>query len=280
MRIANLDSRLVVLVDTGAVDVERASGGRFAADPQAVFARWDEFRGWGESLLATGPQGESFYESQLGPPVPAPRQVFAIGLNYGAHAREVGLESATDVPSLFTKFPSCIAGPFADVPLPAGRVDWEIELVVVIGKGAYRVAAADAWDHVAGLTVGQDYSERILQMSGAAPQFAFGKSHRNFGPIGPWLVTADQLVDRDNLGLRCEVNGEIMQESRTADMIFPVSETISQVSAVVEMYPGDIIFTGTPPGAGVGRSPRIFLRRGDVVASWIEGIGEIRQQMV
>ena len=153
--------------------------------------------------------------------MPSPRQVFAIGLNYAAHAAEAGLENPT-FPPTFTKFPTCLTGPDATVELPSEFVDWEVELVVVIGRLAYEVAAGDGWRHVAGLTVGQDLSERIVQTRPPAPQFSLGKSFPGFGPIGPWVVTPDELDDPDDLALGCTVNGEEVQKSRTSDLIFGV----------------------------------------------------------
>ncbi|MBO2448588.1 fumarylacetoacetate hydrolase family protein [Actinomadura barringtoniae] len=192
MRIANLKGRLVLVEDDTAVDVAEASGGRFPADPQAVFAEWDAFRDWAASQDAASPTpaGTPFAVEDLGPPVPRPSQVFAIGINYAEHAREAGYPPDS-APVTFTKFPSCLAGPDCEVELPSGTVDWEVEAVVAISREAWRVRREDAWDRVAGLTVGQDLSERTSQLAGAKPQFSLAKSFTNFGPTGPWLVTPD-----------------------------------------------------------------------------------------
>jgi len=178
---------------------------------------------------------------------------------------------------VFTKFASALAGPVTTVQLPPGSVDWEVEVVVVIGKMATSVALGDAWDHVAGLTAGQDISERQLQRSGPVPQYSLAKSFPGFAPIGPCVVTVDEFDRPDDLELGCEVNGEIMQHGRSSDMIFPVSELVAYLSGIVTLFPGDIIFTGTPSGVGMGRTPPRFLHDGDVVRSWIEGIGELIQ---
>jgi 2-keto-4-pentenoate hydratase/2-oxohepta-3-ene-1,7-dioic acid hydratase in catechol pathway len=215
---------------------------------------------------------------QLASPVPSPRQVFAIGLNYASHAQETGAE-APSVPATFTKFPSSLAGPFDPVELSGATVDWEVELVAVIGARADRVTEDDAWAHVAGLTVGQDISDRTLQFA-AAGQFSLGKSHRGYGPMGPWLVTPDEFADPDDLGLGCSINGEVVQDGRTSDLIFPVPRLIAELSAVLPLLPGDVIFTGTPAGVGIARQPSRFLAAGDVLESWIEGIGTIRNHMV
>jgi 2-keto-4-pentenoate hydratase/2-oxohepta-3-ene-1,7-dioic acid hydratase in catechol pathway len=269
MRIGNLSGRLAVLRNGRAIDVERASGGRFGSDPQAIYERWDEFARWRPEST-----GEPWERSALGVPVPRPRQVFALGLNYALHAREAGLE-LPPTPLTFTKFPSCLVGPDAVVDVATDRVDWEVELVVVIGRAAHRVAAADAWDHVAGLTVGQDLSARDVQMLGSPPQFSLGKSFPGFGPIGPWLVTPDELRDPDDLGIGCAVNGEQVQSDRTSAMLFSVPETVARLSAICPLLPGDLIFTGTPAGVGNRMDPPRYLKPGDELVSTIEGIGTL-----
>ncbi|MFH8802110.1 fumarylacetoacetate hydrolase family protein [Streptomyces sp. NPDC017936] len=279
MRIANLSGRLVLVVDGLAVDVEEASGGRFTADPQAVYERWKEFRQW--AAQARLPEGSPFDPAALGAPVPAPRQIVAAGLNYRDHAAESGFALPETMPPVFTKFATSITGPVTEVALPpGGHTDWEIELVAVIGTRAHRISAEAAWDHVAGLTVGQDISERITQLEGPAPQFSLGKSFPGFAPIGPWLVTPDAFDNPDDLGLRCTVNGEEVQKSRTGDLIFSVPELIARLSSVIPLLPGDVVFTGTPAGVGLGRDPQRWLAPGDELVSAIEGIGELRQTFV
>ncbi|MFI5045005.1 MAG: fumarylacetoacetate hydrolase family protein, partial [Acidimicrobiales bacterium] len=207
-------------------------------------------------------------------PVPRPRQVFAIGLNYRTHAEESGM-AVPDVPATFTKFPASLSGPFDDIEIVGTTVDWEVELVVVIGRRADRVGEADAWDHIAGLTVGQDISDRTLQFAAGA-QFSLGKSRRGFGPMGPWVVTTDELDNPDDLGLGCSVDGETVQDARTSDLIFNVPRLIAELSAVLPLLPGDVIFTGTPAGIGATRDPARFLQPGQVLETWVEGIGTIR----
>jgi len=274
MRIANVRGRLTLLTDKGGVDVETASQGRFAADPQAVFAQWDAFRAWADGVR--GATTTPVVDADLGAPSPRPTQVFGIGLNYRAHAAESGL-SAPDRPATFTKFPTCITGPHADVTLPSSMVDWEVELVVVIGIHAYRVHESAAWSHVAGLTVGQDLSERVVQWAGGG-QFSLGKSFPGFGPMGPWLVTPDEFATPDDLALGCSVNDEVMQEGRTSDMVFSVPRLIAELSGILPLLPGDVIFTGTPAGVGAARKPPRFLQPGDVLVSHIEGIGSLRNR--
>ncbi|MDA5143418.1 fumarylacetoacetate hydrolase family protein [Streptomyces sp. AD681] len=279
MRIANLSGRLALIVDGRAVDVEQASDRRFSADPQAVYEHWEEFRSW--ATAADLPTGSAFEPAELGSPAPAPRQTLAIGLNYRDHASESGFAAPEGLPPVFTKFVTSISGPVTEVRLPAGgNTDWEVELVAVIGRRAEGVREADAWSHVAGLAVGQDISERVAQLAGPAPQFSLGKSFPGFAPIGPWLVTPDEFDNPDDLELRCAVNGEEVQKGRTRDLIVSVPALISKLSAVVPLLPGDVIFTGTPAGVGLGRDPQRFLAAGDELVSSVEGIGELRQTFV
>jgi 2,4-diketo-3-deoxy-L-fuconate hydrolase len=181
---------------------------------------------------------------------------------------------------VFTKFPTSITGPNATVELPSGNVDWEVELVVAIGRRAHRVSEEAAWGHVAGLMVGQDLSERVVQLAGPVPQFSLGKSYPGFAPLGPALVTVDEISHPDDLELDCRLGDEVLQAGRTGDMIFSVSELIARLSAVCPLLPGDIIFTGTPSGVGNARDPKRFLPPGGVLTSHIEGIGELRNALV
>lgn len=279
MRIANIANRLALIIDGGAVDVSKASDGEFAADPQGIYERWDDFTAWVSS--ADLPAGDPFDTGDLGSPAPAPRQVFAIGLNYRAHADESGFAAPVGEPPVFTKFPSCIVGPFGEITLPpGGHTDWEVELVAVIGRLAYRVEEQDALSYVAGYAVGQDLSERTLQMAATPPQFSLGKSLPGFGPIGPWLVTLDELDDPNDLELHCAIDGEQVQSGRTSDLIFSVPVLISRLSASIPLLPGDVIFTGTPSGVGMGSTPPRFLAEGEQLVSRIEGIGELRHRFV
>lgn len=279
MRIANLSGRLALIADGRAVDVERASGGTFSADPQAVYEQWDAFRTWAAGTDL--PEGTAFDPAELGSPAPAPRQTLAIGLNYRDHAAESGFTVPEGLPPVFTKFVTSITGPVTEVKLPAqGHTDWEVELVAVIGRRAEGVTETDAWRHVAGLAVGQDISERVSQLAGPVPQFSLGKSFPGFAPIGPWLVTPDEFDDPDDLELRAAINGEEVQKGRTRDLIFSVSALIARLSAVLPLLPGDVIFTGTPAGVGLGRDPQRWLAAGDELVSSVEGIGELRQTFV
>ena len=277
MRIAVINQRLSLIQGTGAVDVHAASGGRFGPGP--AYEGWAEFTDWASS--ADLPDPEPFTPASLGSPSPSPRQVFGIGLNYSDHVAESGLDRPQGSPPVFTKFPSCLTGPYGEITLPpGGHTDWEVELVVIIGPAAARVPAASAWEHVASLAVGQDISERILQLAGSSPQFSLGKSYPGFGPVGPWLVTPDEFGHPDDLELGCSINGVQMQKARTRELIFGVPELIEQLSRVTPLLPGDVIFTGTPSGVGLGRNPQRWLAPGDVLTSYIEGIGEMSHQFV
>lgn len=281
LRIANLDGRLAVLTSGGAVDVNIHSRDRFPADPAAIYPMWEEFVAWAAgSIDQLDPQlGQPFDEDTLQPPSPRPQQVFAVGLNYAPHAAEAGL-ARPEHPLVFTKFPSALAGPTSPVPLPSDTVDWEIELVAVIARRAYRVPVEDGWSYIAGLTIGQDFSDREVQARGPAPQYSLGKSFPNFAPTGPWLVTPDELADRDDISVECFIDDELVQRGRTSELIFSVPELIAYISAICPLLPGDVLFTGTPEGTGAGRTPPRFLRPGERVVSRIEGIGTMRNECV
>jgi 2,4-diketo-3-deoxy-L-fuconate hydrolase len=276
MRLANVDGRLALLHRGGAVDVEKFSNGRFGSAPQAVFEEWDDFSAWVRSADLAAADVAPYDVAQLGAPVPFPRQVFAIGLNYDEHATESGFVRPA-APLVFTKYPSALTGPHSTVTLPTDTVDWEVELVVVIGRLTRLVTADQAWEHVAGVTVGQDLSERTSQHAGPAPQFSLAKSFPGFSPIGPALVSVDELMDPDDLELGCSLDGEQLQEGRTRQMIFSVGDLIAHLSSVLPLYPGDLLFTGTPAGVGAGRKPPRYLRPGQVLRSYIDGIGELEQ---
>jgi 2,4-diketo-3-deoxy-L-fuconate hydrolase len=283
MRIANIAGRLALVQDDRILDVERASGGTFAADPMAVFARWDEFAAWAKSVdVGAHPDASPLEGAALDAPSPRPRQVLGIGLNYADHAAESGLP-LPDEPVVFTKFPSSVAGPDVDVVLPGATVDWEAELVVVIAKGGRHIPLDEARSHVAGFTVGQDLSERTVQWQGQPAQFSIGKSFENFAPIGPVIVTLDELADPDRLGITTTIVASDgthtqVQNGSTDQLIFAVDELISRLSEIVEFFPGDLIFTGTPPGVGAGRDPKRFLVDGEMLVTEIEGIGTITQR--
>jgi len=277
MRLAHHDGRAVLLIDDEhGADVATASGGRFGPDVAGVYERWEEFVAWARPALLGLDADVAIDRRLLGAPSPRPSQVVAIGLNYADHAAEAGFEAPTALPPVFTKFPSSITGPYGEVDLPeGGSTDWEVEVVAIIGRPAYRVPPERAWDHVAGVTIGQDLSERVSQMAGPAPQFGLAKSFPGFSPMGPWLVTPDELPDRDDLALGCSIDGETVQDGRTSKLIFSIPDCIARLSEVITLLPGDVIFTGTPDGVGMGRRPPRFLEPGETLRTWVGGIGEM-----
>ena len=219
--------------------------------------------------------------TRLGAPVAGTRQFVAIGLNYRKHAQESGLEIPKE-PVVFTKALTCLAGPNDSVELPEGSVagDWEIELGFVIGTLARKVPIAQALSHVAGYCLANDVSERDWQIKRNG-QWGKGKSFDGFGPIGPWLVTSDELPDPQTIPLELAVNGEVKQKSNTADMIFPVAQLVSYLSEFMTLLPGDLVITGTPEGVGLGVKPTpVFLRRGDVMTLNAGPLGTQRQQVI
>ncbi len=277
MRFGTLDGRFVLLADGRVLDVHAAAGGDLPWEPLAALGRWDDVRAFAAS--ADWGAASVLEESRLGPPVPGPRQVFAVALNYRPHAAEAGFVPP-ETPLVFTKFPTCVTGPVATVRLPGGKVDWEVEVVAVIGRGGYRLQRAQAWDAVAGITCGQDLSERVLQLAGTPAQFSLGKSFPGFGPIGPVAVTPDELPDRDDIGFASWLDGEPVQQGRTSEMIFPVDDLVARLSAVCPLLPGDLVFTGTPAGVGHRRQPPRYLQPGETLVSRVDGVGEIRQYFV
>jgi 2,4-diketo-3-deoxy-L-fuconate hydrolase len=275
-RLANSKGRASLIRGERLIDVERRSDGRFGADPMAPLARWGEFADWAASLDPHDGD-DPLVESSLLACVPRPQKIFGIGLNYRDHAAEADLP-IPEQPLVFTKFPNCLVGPTADVILTSDRVDWEVELVVVIGRGGTAIPEASAFDSVAGYCVGQDISDRRMQFAGKPPQFSLGKSANTFGPIGPAVVSLDAFADPNDLGLSCTVSGERMQDGRTSNMVFSVAELIEFLSRHCTLAPGDLIFTGTP--AGVGSTRRRYLQPSDLIESTIDGIGSLRNRCV
>ncbi|MDH5671966.1 MAG: fumarylacetoacetate hydrolase family protein [Myxococcales bacterium] len=277
-RLVNLEGRAQLLIDGRCVDVQKRSAGAHGTDPMDALQNWAAFCDWAQQQRST-PEDPVVAPERLGPPVPAPRQIFGVGLNYRDHAEEAGIAIPAE-PMIFTKFPSCIAGPHTDIPLTGNRVDWEVELVVVIGRGGRGIVEERALEHVAGFTVGQDISDRRRQFGDNPPQFSLGKSSAAFGPIGPAVTTLDALEDPNDLRLTCAINGESMQDGRTSDMIFGVSQLVAYLSRYCELWPGDLIFTGTPSGVGSVRDRRRYLAAGDRIESEIEGLGRLDNRCV
>ncbi|MFD9665077.1 fumarylacetoacetate hydrolase family protein [Rhodococcus sp. NPDC059968] len=277
MKLVNLHGRPSLVRDDGHVDIERVSEGLFPSF-EAVFNHWTAFRDWADTDR-TSPVPS---QAPLGPAVPRPQQVFGVGFNYAAHVTEAAAHISTSagpppLPLIFTKFPSPITGPTDDIELPNETGDYEVELVVVIGTRADRLRVENAWSHVAGLAVGQDISSRGVQFLGPE-QHTVGKSFRAFAPIGPYLVTPDELADPTNLMMSCWINGDLRQKSTTSEMIYNVAELVALLSAVTPLESGDLIFTGTPEGVGGLENPPRYLVAGDLIISEIEGLGRMENR--
>lgn len=273
-RLISHAGRAALDIDGQRHDLARLSGDASLADPMVAIARHRELHDL--AAQATAPDGP-VDTSQLGLCVPQPRNVFAIGVNYKDHAAESKLD-LPPAPLTFTKFPSCLVGPTADVELRGTAVDWEVEVVVVIGTGGRDIPRTRAWDHVAGLTLGQDISDRVVQLTGTPPQFSLGKSFDTYGPIGPAVVSVDAFDDPNDIGLWCEISGERMQDGRTRDLVFDIAHLISYLSGICTLSSGDLIFTGTPSGVGASRGR--FLTEGDVILSGAEVIGTLTNRCV
>ena len=218
---------------------------------------------------------------RFGPPLTRPGHFIAIGLNYADHAAESGMPIPVE-PIIFSKAPSSVCGPDDDVIIPKGskKLDWEVELAFVIGRRASYVSEADALKYVLGYMICNDVSERFWQLEGTG-QWIKGKSAETFGPLGPWLVTADEVGDPQKLAMHLDVNGQRMQTGNTSTMIFGVAQLVSFLSGKMVLEPGDVVTTGTPPGVGSGKKPQpIFLKAGDVMELGVEKLGKQKQKVV
>jgi 2-keto-4-pentenoate hydratase/2-oxohepta-3-ene-1,7-dioic acid hydratase in catechol pathway len=222
-----------------------------------------------------------FAEVALLPPILDPQKIICVGLNYADHAAETGA-SVGDEPVVFNKFPTCLRGPGAAIELPpeSFEVDYEAELVVFIGRPARRVPQDQARAHVAGYACGHDVSARDWQKNKPGKQWLLGKSFDSFAPLGPWLATRDEIADPENLPIEMRINGSVMQSSSTRQLIFGIDYLVSYLSHVCTLLPGDLIYTGTPPGVGMARKPPVFLKPGDVAEVTIGGLGTLRNPVI
>ncbi len=267
--LANVHGRAALVEADQWYDLERVTSGHFSPDPMEAIARFAELGQAAKRLSPTQADGPISAEV-LDPPVPDPPKVFGIGLNYRDHAAESGSEPP-EVPVVFTKYPSCINAPTGEIELRSQTSDYEAELVVVIGSLTRDITQDQAWSHVAGLTCGQDISDRLLQKAATPPQFSLGKSRDTYGPIGPVLVSVDSFNDPADLAISCAINAEQRQNARTSQMIYDIPFLVSYLSEILTLEPGDLIFTGTP--AGVGFPDKRWLKPGDEIRTKIEGIG-------
>ena len=262
-------------------------------DEAARVAGWAETGLTNRRLLGMGPAkmaelagaaatvpGKPLATLRLGPPIPDPQKIICIGLNYSDHAAETGAKVPVE-PIIFMKATSAICGPNDPIIIPrtSEKTDWEVELAVIIGKKAKYVAEADALDYVAGYAITNDVSERAFQAERAG-QWTKGKSCDNFGQIGPYLVTRDEVADPQDMAMWLTVNGVMRQNGSTKTMVYGVKHLVSYLSQFMTLHPGDVISTGTPPGVGLGMKPPQFLKAGDVVELGIAGLGQQRQDVI
>lgn len=281
MKFANVSGRATLVIDGSAVDIEQASGGRIGSDPMVYsdlslhpalrdLAASIDPAAWPELDMAT-----------LGAPVPRPPKGFGVALNYRSHAIESNKDIPTE-PHFFGKTENCVCGPFDEIIVPAGRdmVDYEAEMVIVFGRTCSKATEADAWNYLAGVTCGQDISDRGEQFRPPVKQFTIAKTYDTFGPTGPFLVTSDELRNRDGVGVQGRIDGEVVQDGNTDDLIFSVPALVAWLSRFITFRPGDLVWTGTPGGVGEARTPQLFLRDGMVLETEVEGIGTMRNPVV
>ena len=233
---------------------------------------------WPEKIAEINDPGQTL-KDRIGCPVNAPSKIICLGKNYAEHAKEGGFENP-DKPLIFCKTPNTLNGPFDPIILPksSGQIDWEVELAIIIAKEGKRIPKTKAWDYIAGFTILNDVSGREAQFSDS--QWFRGKSFDGFAPVGPYIVTPDEIGDVNHLRLTAKVDGDIMQDGNTRDMIFDVSTIIEDISEDITLIPGDIISTGTPAGVGIFRDPPVVLKPGNVIECYIENIGTIINKVV
>ena len=246
------------------------------SDMRSFLEAGDSARSAAEAVVKSGYPSFSTDSVQIRAPISNPEKLICIGLNYADHAAESGMDIPSE-PIVFSKYASAIIGPGDTITLPptSSEPDYEAELVIVVGKTGFNISEADALDHVAGYTVGHDVSARDYQLQKPGGQWMLGKTFDTFAPIGPDLVTTDEVPDPHNLPIRCILNGKTVQDSNTAQLIFKVPQLIAYLSHVFTLSPGDLIFTGTPPGVGMARDPQLWLKAGDNVVIEIDGIGRL-----
>ncbi len=274
-KLGSNSGRAIFIKDDKYYDVNTISNGDIASNSLKALSDTEKLSKLYINLNDYEPSG-NLSDINLDPPI-IPTNVFAVGLNYKKHAEESNLE-IPPFPMIFTKHSTCISGPKSDICMKSDMVDYEAELVFVIGKGGKDISKEDAWQHVAGLCVGQDISDRPVQFHATPPQFNLGKSFDTFGPIGPYLVSTDLFDNKESLKLQCWVNDELRQETLTNDLIFDIPYLISYISEFITLNTGDVIFTGTPEGVGATQGK--FLKDGDILKTTIEGIGTLENKCV
>ena len=275
-KLGTVDGKAVLIKDDHYFDVASLSDGAISSDSVEALKFQTELSELYETLSENNATG-NLSEVELGNPVPKSPNCYAVGLNYRKHAEESGMD-IPEVPMIFTKHTSCFVGPKANVEMRSDYVDWEVELVAVIGKEGKNIPKENALEHVAGLCVGQDISDRPAQFATTPAMFNLGKSFDTYGPMGPALVSLDLLENCESLDIECKLNGETVQKSNTSDLIFNISSIISYLSEIVSLNVGDTIWTGTPSGVGIASGK--FLKDGDILTSSIEGLGSMDNKCV
>ena len=275
-KLGTVDGKAVLIKDDHYFDVASLSDGAISSDSVEALKFQTELSELYETLSEKNATG-NLSEVELGNPVPKSPNCYAVGLNYRKHAEESGMD-IPEVPMIFTKHTSCFVGPKANVEMRSDYVDWEVELVAVIGKEGKNIPKENALEHVAGLCVGQDISDRPAQFATTPAMFNLGKSFDTYGPMGPALVSLDLLENCESLDIECKLNGETVQKSNTSDLIFNISSIISYLSEIVSLNVGDTIWTGTPSGVGIASGK--FLKDGDILTSSIEGLGSMENKCV
>jgi|TARA_A200000113_G_scaffold205049_1_gene201101 2-keto-4-pentenoate hydratase/2-oxohepta-3-ene-1,7-dioic acid hydratase in catechol pathway len=274
-KLGSNSGRAIFIKDDKYYDVNTISNGDISSNSLKALSDTEKLSQLYINLNDYEPSGD-LSDISLDPPI-IPINVFAVGLNYKKHAEESNLE-IPPFPMIFTKHSTCISGPKSDICMKSDMVDYEAELVFVIGKGGKDISKEDAWQHVAGLCAGQDISDRPVQFHATPPQFNLGKSFDTFGPIGPYLVSTDLFDNKESLKLQCWVNDELRQETLTNDLIFDIPYLISYISEFITLNTGDVIFTGTPEGVGATQGK--FLKDGDILKTTIEGIGTLENKCI
>jgi 2,4-didehydro-3-deoxy-L-rhamnonate hydrolase len=275
-KLGSIKERAVLISEDNYYDLETISEGKLSSSTLEALHHMDLLNDLNENLNnldATGAVDTINFDS----PVSEPKNCYAVGLNYRNHAEEAGMQ-IPEVPMIFTKHTTCLVGATSDIEMRSNYVDYEAELIVVIGRQGKNISKSEAWSHIAGVCIGQDISDRPAQFAASPAQFNLGKSFDTFGPMGPYLVSPDLVNAEQGLSIECRVNDEIRQSDNTNDLIFDVPDIIAYLSEILTLNVGDVIFTGTPGGVGVMEGK--FLKDGDILTTSIEGLGTMTNKCV
>ena len=270
-KLGSIKGRAVLISEDNYYDLKTISEGKLSSSTLEALHHMDLLNDLNENLNnldATGAVDTINFDS----PVSAPKNCYAVGLNYRNHAEEAGMQ-IPEVPMIFTKHTTCLVGATSDIEMRSNYVDYEAELIVVIGRQGKNISKSEAWSHIEGVCIGQDISDRPAQFAASTAQFNLGKSFDTFGPIGPYIVTKDELPDFQKLNMSLDVDGKRMQTGNTEQMIFDIKTLVSYMSSCMSLHPGDICCTGTPPGVGENMSPPKFLKGGEEVILSIDKLG-------